>query len=173
MLAGCFVVFRRHFCYNRLMKLFVIGDTHGRLAKVRDIWPKLKDIDLIVHTGDHFSDAEKLEAEFHVPVVAVGGNCDSSGPARQIIETEAGRILLTHGHREGVKYDLNTLRYACLEADCIAAIFGHTHQSLIPEEGGIRFGMAALKNVGEAFVDRLVEERRAGGEFRWAVRPPP
>ena len=34
------------------------------------------------------------------------------------------------------------------------------------EEGGIRFGMAALKNVGEAFVDRLVEERRAGGEFR-------
>ena len=121
------------------MKLFVLGDTHGKLAKARAIWPKLKDIDLIVHTGDHFSDALKREAEFHVPVAAVGGNCDGSGPARQIIETEAGRILLTHGHREGVKYDLNTLKYACLEADCIAAIFGHTHQPLITEDDGIRF----------------------------------
>ena len=29
------------------MKILLIGDTHGKLNKVRDIWPKLKDIDLI------------------------------------------------------------------------------------------------------------------------------
>ena len=31
-----------------------------------------------------------------IAVVAVGGNCDGSGPAREIIETEYGNILLTH-----------------------------------------------------------------------------
>ena len=34
------------------------------------------------------------------------------------------------------------------------------------EEGGIRFGLSALKNVGEAFVDKLVAERMRGGLFR-------
>jgi DNA polymerase III subunit alpha len=35
-----------------------------------------------------------------------------------------------------------------------------------PTEAGIRFGMAAIKNVGEAAVERLVEAREAGGAFR-------
>ena len=51
------------------MKLLVIGDTHGKLNKLRDIWPKLTDIDLIAHTGDHFSDAIKAEEELGVPVI--------------------------------------------------------------------------------------------------------
>lgn len=121
------------------MKILLIGDTHGKLNKVRDIWPKLQDVDLIAHTGDHYSDALKLEKELGVPVTAVGGNCDSSGPAMQIIETEFGRILLTHGHRDHVKWDLNTLKFRALENDCRAVFFGHTHQSLSIEEEGIRF----------------------------------
>ena len=133
------VVFPGAFCYTVPMKILVIGDTHGKLNKVRAIWPKLTDIDLIAHTGDHFSDALRLEKELSVPVVAVGGNCDSSGPDHEIIDTEYGRILLTHGHREGVKYDLNSLRYRALELDCRAVLYGHTHQSSIVEEEGIRF----------------------------------
>ena len=84
------------------MKLLVIGDTHGKLNRLRDIWPKLTGIDMIAHTGDHFSDAIKAEEELGVPVIAVGGNCDGSGPDMEIIDTEYGNILLTHGHREGV-----------------------------------------------------------------------
>ena len=121
------------------MKLLVIGDTHGKLNKLRDIWPKLTDIDLIAHTGDHFSDAIKAEEELGVPVIAVGGNCDGSGPDIEIIDTEYGNILLTHGHREGVKYDLNGLYYRALENDCKAVFFGHTHCSLITENNGIYF----------------------------------
>ena len=33
------------------------------------------------------------------------------------------------------------------------------------EEGGIRFGLSALKNVGEAFIRALVEERESGGPY--------
>ena len=122
-----------------VMKILVIGDTHGKLSRVRDIWPKLKNIDLIAHTGDHYSDAQKLAEEFRVPVAAVGGNCDSCGPAREIIETEYGRILLTHGHRDNVKWDMNSLRYRALEENCRAVFFGHTHQSLHIEDEGIHF----------------------------------
>ncbi len=134
------IVFIRGFCYTLIaMKILLIGDTHGRLSRVRDIWPKLKEIDLIAHTGDHYSDAAKLEEEFGVPVIAVGGNCDSSGPAFQIIESDYGRILLTHGHRDNVKWDLDTLKYRTQEQNCRAVFFGHTHQSLNIEEDGIHF----------------------------------
>ena len=132
-------VFTPLICYTLPMKILVIGDTHGKLNKLRDIWPKLTDIDLIAHTGDHFSDALRIEAEFGVPVVAVGGNCDGSGPDREIIETECGRILVTHGHREGVKYDLGNLYYSALEEECRAVFYGHTHCSSIVESDGIHF----------------------------------
>lgn len=134
------IVFPPFFCYTCIvMKILVIGDTHGKLNKVRDIWPKLRDIDLIAHTGDHYSDALRLEEELLVPVAAVGGNCDSSGPAFAVLDTEYGKILLTHGHRDGVKWDLNTLKYRAMEKDCRAVFFGHTHQSLSIEEDGIHF----------------------------------
>lgn len=123
------------------MKILVIGDTHRKLNKVRDIWKKLKDIDFIVHTGDHISDANALERELNVPVIAVRGNCDGSYSSDDfsVIETEYGNILLTHGHMENVKYQLSTLMYKALENDCKAAIFGHTHQALIEEANGIHF----------------------------------
>ena len=121
------------------MKILVIGDTHGKLNKVREIWKKLTDIDLIAHTGDHYSDAQILAEEFHVPVAAVGGNCDSNGPGKEIIETEYGRILLVHGHRDNVKWDLNSLKYRAMEEGCRAVFFGHTHQALHIEDDGIHF----------------------------------
>lgn len=121
------------------MKILLIGDTHGKLRRVRDIWPKLNNIDLIAHTGDHYSDACRLAEELRVPIAAVGGNCDTSGPDAEIIETEFGRILLTHGHRDNVKWDLNSLRYRALEEDCRAVFFGHTHMSLNVEDDGIHY----------------------------------
>jgi len=122
------------------MKILAIGDTHGKLNKVRDIFPKLNNIDLILHTGDHYSDAAKLSEEFGIPAVAVKGNCDGClNEDIRIIETECGNILLTHGHMENVSYQLNTLMYKAREHNCIAAVFGHTHHALIDEAGGVRF----------------------------------
>ena len=122
------------------MKILVIGDTHGKLNKVRDILPKLKDIDLIAHTGDYYSDALELSEETGIPAVAVKGNCDGSNGDRdfEIIETEYGRLLLTHGHAENVKFHLNNLMYKAIENNCKAALFGHTHKALTNEVGGIR-----------------------------------
>ena len=122
------------------MKIFVTGDTHGKLNKVRDIWKKLSDIDLILHTGDYYRDAQVLEDEFHVPVIAVRGNCDGGGRQDfEIVETEYGKILLTHGHYLGVDYSLDNLRWFALEQDCRAAVYGHTHRASVTEDDGIYF----------------------------------
>ncbi len=126
-------------CYNNTMKILVIGDTHGKLNMVRDIMSKLKGIDLIIHTGDHYRDGAALNEEYHIPVVAVRGNCDASGGEDfQVIETEAGKILLTHGHKLGVKHDLTRLLYKAQEEGCIAAVYGHTHVSLVDEIDGLK-----------------------------------
>lgn len=122
------------------MKILAIGDTHGKLNKVRDIFTKLRDIDLILHTGDYYRDAKRLSEEYGIPAVYVQGNCDGCHEEDyQIIETECGNIFLTHGHMENVKYHLNTLMYKAQENNCIAAVFGHTHHALIEEAGGVRF----------------------------------
>ncbi len=122
------------------MKILVIGDTHGKLDKVRDIYPKLTDIDIIAHTGDHMRDGTALEKELGVPVFCVKGNCDGGSDRDfKIIETEFGSILLIHGHMQNVKYHLNSLMYKTMEENCKAVFFGHTHQSMVYETGGIHF----------------------------------
>ena len=123
------------------MKILAISDTHGKLNKVRDIWPKLTDIDMILHAGDFIADAEKLQAELGVPVIGVKGNCDGgySSSDFRVIPVECGNILLTHGHMENVSYQLNGLMYKAMENDCSAVVFGHTHKAMTDESNGIRF----------------------------------
>lgn len=121
------------------MKILVIGDTHEQLNKIREIFPKLTNLDLIAHTGDRLENGRALEREFGIPVVAVKGNCDGSYSADdfEIIETDYGRILLTHGHMQHVNYRLDNLYYKAMEENCKAVFFGHTHKALVTEEDGI------------------------------------
>ena len=124
------------------MKILVLSDTHDKLSRVRDIWPKLTDIDLVIHAGDYYMDARELEEELGVPFVYVRGNCDGSysgencnpkGGDFAVVETPAGNILVSHGHNEGVHFSLQNLRYKALENDCFAAVFGHTHKALVEQ----------------------------------------
>ena len=57
----------------------------------------------------------------------------------QVVETEAGNILLTHGHMESVNFDLTKLYYLALEHGCTCALYGHTHLPFMNEEGGVLF----------------------------------
>lgn len=124
------------------MKILVLSDTHDKLSRVRDIWPKLTDIDLVIHAGDYYMDARELEEELGVPFVYVRGNCDGSysgencnpkGGDFAVVETPAGNILVSHGHNEGVHFSPQNLRYKALENDCFAAVFGHTHKALVEQ----------------------------------------
>lgn len=134
-------------CYTVTMKILAISDTHGKLNKVRDIWQKLTNVDLILHAGDYCHDGMKLENEFGVPVIAVKGNCDGGGTDDyEIIHTEYGKIFLTHGHAQSVGYSTDKLIYRALEEGCCAAVYGHTH---ICENISVPGSAGAGKNTSE------------------------
>ncbi|MGI6736502.1 MAG: metallophosphoesterase family protein [Anaerovoracaceae bacterium] len=122
------------------MKLFVISDTHGMLGKAEEVYQRLKDVDLLVHLGDHRRDGEELAERFGLPSACVGGNCDGvrGRDAETVLKTEYGRIFLTHGHDYHVGYRYDDLLQRCRELDCRAAFFGHTHVPVVDEIDGIR-----------------------------------
>ena len=121
------------------MKIFVISDTHGKLDKVLEVWDKLTNVDLVIHLGDYEKDAQRLEKLLETEVVYVKGNMDGSYSSDdyKIVETEYGKILLTHGHMENVKMSPLNLIYKAQELGCKAALFGHTHQAAYEEINGI------------------------------------
>ena len=79
-------------------------------------------------------DAEEVSEHYpKLPFCLVPGNCDGWGAATPPIKqiTLAGKsILLSHGHRWGVKssYDMAIVAARVAEADIL--LFGHTHNAL-------------------------------------------
>lgn len=110
------------------MKILLISDTHGDISRVADILEYTKDIEMIIHCGDCQSDMSFLERHTEIPIVSIEGNCDSHRRDRKVVETPAGKLLITHGHFEAVGFTCNNLIFAAEEeGDCIAVCYGHTH----------------------------------------------
>jgi len=121
------------------LKLFVISDTHGRIDKAVEIYKSLTDIDMIIHLGDYWSDAQKLMEQLQVPVLSLKGNMDGvfANDGYHILETDFGKIFLTHGHMESVKQNLNNIMYKAESLGCKAVFFGHTHVPLFYQAEGL------------------------------------
>ncbi|MDA8235449.1 MAG: metallophosphoesterase [Clostridia bacterium] len=110
------------------MKIGIISDTHQNLQLAQKAIEHMGPVDLLLHGGDHYRDALKLAEETGLPVKAVIGNCDmSDGPTEEILDLDGLRILLTHGHRYGVKFGLDKLYYRVREVEAQIAVFGHSH----------------------------------------------
>lgn len=112
-----------------VLKIAVIGDTHGRIEKICRELKSLK-ADQIFFTGDFINDAKRIS--YHLGGVilhAVAGNCDifESGPAERIVDLAGKRFYLVHGHQYGVKSGVNSLYYRGLELGADVILFGHTH----------------------------------------------
>lgn len=121
------------------MKLFILGDTHGQIDKAIEIYKGLKDIDLIIHLGDHYADGKKLEHALGCPVLGVKGNMDGSfyADGYQILETDYGKIFIAHGHMENVKSSPQNILYKGESLGCKAVFYGHTHLPVYQESEGM------------------------------------
>lgn len=123
------------------MRILVVSDTHSQCEKVFKIYKKLVSeapVDLIVHCGDYLKDALEIKARLAVPVCAVKGNCDGSyEDDYAIVETEAGNILVTHGHMDLVQINQERLCERAAENGCIGAFYGHTHRAAYTSASGI------------------------------------
>ena len=107
----------------------VISDTHGRFDRVINQYNKIKGIDKIIHLGDYYKDAKKIQKLVNAEVIAVKGNLDAQlgQTPNKILHIDGHSILLTHGHLEDVKSGLTKLYYKSLSLSCDIALFGHTH----------------------------------------------
>ena len=121
------------------MKILLVSDTHGRTDKLEDLLEIFKDeVGLVCHTGDYCSDISRFEGLYgYLQIVAVRGNTDYSlyVQTERIVEISLKngkklRLLVTHGHRFGVKKNLDKLLRYAKEVNVNAVFFGHTHQGV-------------------------------------------
>lgn len=121
------------------MRIYVISDTHGKIDKAIEIYHTLEEIDLIVHLGDHWNDAKRMKEQLNVPLIGVKGNMDGSfsRDGYHILETDFGKIFLSHGHMENVKQSYENIMYKAESLQCRAVFFGHTHIPLFCQAEGL------------------------------------
>ncbi|MCX8129389.1 MAG: metallophosphoesterase [Clostridia bacterium] len=113
------------------MKILVLSDTHGDTDKAEEAIRTESDVDLIIHLGDYFRDAQKLSGIFpQIPIEYIYGNSDfmiGDVAAEKVLEYKGKRILITHGHRYSVKWDYDKLHRKAEEMKVDMILFGHTH----------------------------------------------
>lgn len=133
------------------MLIAVVSDTHRIKEYIEKAKAKIANADVLIHLGDNVDDIFELADGFQGEVYAVLGNCDCSReyPIERVIDIEGIKIFATHGHAYKVKYSLNNIYYRAQELGVDIALFGHTHQELIVNHGGI-----TLMNPGSASLPR-------------------
>lgn len=122
------------------MRILVLSDSHRNIVSLKGIIEKHNDIQHVFFLGDFVSDIESLKGEFREKLFyIVSGNCDYSSiyKSAEIVTIENTRIFLCHGHRQNVKYTLETLKNTARQNNCKIALFGHTHKSLCSYDDGL------------------------------------
>lgn len=111
-----------------MKKILVLSDTHSNLAKLEEILPSIKNVDLIFHCGDLETDIGKISALVGAEVISVKGNCDHNREEEyKIIKVFDKKFILTHGDSFGINTSLNRLYFLAKEHNCDCLCFGHTH----------------------------------------------
>lgn len=122
------------------LRVIVFSDSHGRIDNARKALKDAGQVDLVLHAGDFYRDALALAGESSLPVIAVLGNCDGSaeGLEEELFDLAGHRVLMTHGHLNGINRMDNLLKKA-REYEAEAVIFGHTHIPQIVTMDGVLF----------------------------------
>jgi len=123
------------------VRIGVFSDTHNDLTLAKEVLSRLETLDLLLHAGDHYRDGRILGKQFEVDTKVVAGNCDffSGGPEEEVIKLGKYILLLTHGHKYGVKNTLQKLYYRSQEVGANIVVFGHTHVPFYTIENNVHF----------------------------------
>ena len=124
------------------MKILVLSDSHASLGFMRQCI-QVTSPDAVIHLGDYYNDGQTMLEEFpNIPFHQVPGNCDMHrgwipDPETKLIELGGVRILMTHGHRHGVKMGLYRLLTDARASNVQAVLYGHTHMAHCECENGL------------------------------------
>ena len=131
------------------MNIFITGDTHGDLSNVLEMYhaltsekelpgiPHVDSFNCLIHTGDYKKDAFELGKRLGLEVYSAFGNCDDYwSPDFDVLDTDAGSIVVTHGHIEDVNSTHDRLYELAEDQGCNVIVYGHTHIPVFTEENG-------------------------------------
>ena len=148
------------------MKAAVFSDTHGSTVLMLEAIRRTRP-DMVIHLGDCERDTYCIEEEFpEIPLYRVCGNCDivARFPEKDIIPIGPVDAFITHGHLYDVKYrGVDKLVYAAQEAACPIALFGHTHEALNIEVGGVHVINPGTAGRGRVLTYAFIEVFPNGG----------
>lgn len=150
------------------MKAAVFSDSHGQTVLMEETVRRIRP-DVIIHLGDYDRDAAQLRQLFpEIPLYSVCGNCDLMplSPARETVQLGPVKAFLTHGHLYSVKFgSVDSLVYAAMEAGANIALFGHTHEPVYKQIGGVHVINPGTAGKGRRPTYALLEVFDNGGVY--------
>ena len=131
------------------MRIIIVSDSHGNKRSFeRIIAESLPDI--LIFCGDGFPD---IPSDFTGKLYAVRGNTDNVYADNEIsLSISDINIFITHGEAYSVKSGLEYLRLRAKALRADVVFFGHTHEQVYLNSGGIR-----LINPGSVFYGYYAE----------------
>lgn len=132
----------KSYLYNKLIwviylkRIVVFSDTHRDINNCIRILDNLIDVDMIIHLGDHISDAENISYLYpDIEMIKIRGNNDFNYtvPLETVVECDDVKIFCCHGHM----YKQETLFKIAEDEGCSIILRGHTHRSEKITDSGI------------------------------------
>ena len=116
-------------------RVLVVSDSHGKTDFLIEAIKKVEP-DMMIHCGDVEGQEDYISGLFQGPIYFVKGNCDNFSQKNEnlCLTVGAHKVMITHGHRYGVGWDLQQLEYAAEEQGADVALYGHTHVPLVIKE---------------------------------------
>lgn len=116
------------------MKIGVVSDTHGLLRE--QVLPALAGVECILHLGDVGKSEILKSLATIVPVHAIRGNIDHTGPCSRLPETD---VLFFEGHYLYLLHDVGKIRLDPVAARFSAVLYGHSHRPSIEHRKGVLY----------------------------------
>ncbi len=115
------------------MRAIVLSDSHTDTTSLERAIDSQGRLDLIIHLGDIARDVDYIETGYYpIPVVSVLGNNDYRyGDYEKVIDLDGHKIFICHGHTQSVSSGYERLEATARRHGCEAALFGHTHRSVL------------------------------------------
>jgi len=121
------------------MKIIVFSDSHQDIEPMVNV-VKAFSPDMIIHLGDHVSDAVELEQRFvKIPIEYVKGNCDLNSfiSSSKTLNIKNKTIFIAHGDEYGVRSGTSGIIKEGKKRGAAIILFGHTHQPVMKTKHGI------------------------------------
>lgn len=113
------------------MKILIFSDSHGSTFGMKSVIERNRDADVLLHLGDGRVEFERIAALYpQMDAFAVDGNCDARQTeafAERILTLAGVKLLMTHGHRFGVREGISRYLAYAASRGVRCALFGHTH----------------------------------------------